>query len=101
MPPPQRTNEFIDNLFSAFDTNQSGEIDFKQLMAGLNWATSEKPEEVIAFNFRVLDVDSNGYLDEQEIQYAVELVFKVRNTIFVFLFFFFISCNSTVPILTS
>lgn len=47
-------------------------------MAGLNWATSEKPEEVIAFNFKVLDVDNNGYLDEQEIQYAVELVFKVR-----------------------
>jgi Ca2+-binding EF-hand superfamily protein len=76
LPPQQRTSEFINKLFNAFDTNQSGDLDFKELMVGLNFATSETPEEIITFNFRALDADNNGYLDEAEILYAMDLVFK-------------------------
>jgi Ca2+-binding EF-hand superfamily protein len=78
LPPQQRTDEFIDRLFNAFDTDKSGEIDFREFMMAMNYSTSEKPDEKLAFYFKTLDIDNSGFLEEKEIRYAVELIFKVR-----------------------
>ena len=47
-------------------------------MMAMNYSTSEKPEEKLSFYFKTLDVDNSGFLEEKEIRYAVELIFKVR-----------------------
>eukprot|EP01130_Rhizamoeba_saxonica_P001874 TRINITY_DN116_c0_g1_i1.p1 TRINITY_DN116_c0_g1~~TRINITY_DN116_c0_g1_i1.p1 ORF type:complete len:173 (-),score=47.64 TRINITY_DN116_c0_g1_i1:49-567(-) len=76
LPEMQRTPEFVDRLFNAFDTDHSGEIDFSEFMLAMAMCSSEEPEDKLRFCFRSLDIDNNGYLDRQELLYAVELIFK-------------------------
>lgn len=44
----------------------------------MNYALSDQPDEKIAFYFKTLDLDNSGFLEEKEVRYAVELIFKVR-----------------------
>jgi Ca2+-binding EF-hand superfamily protein len=79
LPPQQRTAEFITRLFNAFDSNKSGEVDFREFTMAMNYSTSENPEEKVSFYFKTLDIDNSGFLEEKELLYAVELIFKVRH----------------------
>ena len=79
LPPQQRTGEFITRLFNAFDADKSGEIDFREFLIAMNYALSDQPDEKISFYFKTLDLDNSGFLEEKEVRYAVELIFKVRS----------------------
>lgn len=76
LPEQQRTQEFIDRLFNAFDTDRSGSVDFKEFMLAMTMCSSDNPEDKLRFCFRSLDTDNNGALDREEVLYAVELIFK-------------------------
>eukprot|EP01128_Nolandella_sp_AFSM9_P004914 TRINITY_DN230_c0_g1_i1.p1 TRINITY_DN230_c0_g1~~TRINITY_DN230_c0_g1_i1.p1 ORF type:complete len:230 (-),score=71.96 TRINITY_DN230_c0_g1_i1:367-957(-) len=76
LPEAQRTPEFIDRLFNAFDTDRSGTIDFSEFMLAMTLCSSDNPEDKLRFCFRSLDTDNNGSLDRDEVRYAVELIFK-------------------------
>jgi len=76
LPPQQRTPEFINRLFNAFDTDHSGEIDFSEFMLAMTMCSSDNPEDKLRFCFKSLDVDNNGSLDRTEVLYAVQLIFK-------------------------
>lgn len=76
LPDQQRTPEFIERLFNAFDTDRSGHVDFKEFMLAMTLCSSDNPEDKLRFCFRSLDTDNNGWLDRDEIRYAVELIFK-------------------------
>jgi len=76
LPPQQRTKEFIDRLFNAFDKDRSEQVDFHEFMLAMTLCSSDNPEDKLRFCFRSLDLDNNGYLDRSEITYAVELIFK-------------------------
>lgn len=64
-------------LFNAFDERKTGEIDFRELMMGLNLATSDIPDLKLAFHFKTFDCDNSGYLNSQDVHIAVDLIFKV------------------------
>lgn len=66
-------------LFNAFDERKTGDIDFRELMLGLNLATSDIPELKLAFHFRTFDCGNTGYLTSQDMHIAVDLIFKVRS----------------------
>jgi len=68
----------VSRLFNAFDTDKSGEIDFREFLIAMNFALSDQPEDKVTFYFKTLDADNSGFLEEKEILYAVELIFKVR-----------------------
>jgi len=76
LPEQQRTPEFVDRLFNAFDKDRSGEVDFQEFMLAMAMCSSENPEDKLRFCFRSLDIDGNGTLDRTEISYAVQLIFK-------------------------
>jgi len=76
LPPQQRTQQFIDRLFNAFDKDRSDQIDFHEFMLAMTLCSSDNPEDKLRFCFRSLDLDNNGFLDRNEITYAVELIFK-------------------------
>jgi len=76
LPPQQRTQQFIDRLYNAFDKDRSDQIDFHEFMLAMTLCSSDNPEDKLRFCFRSLDLDNNGYLDRNEITYAVELIFK-------------------------
>eukprot|EP01122_Echinamoeba_exundans_P010592 TRINITY_DN3997_c0_g2_i1.p1 TRINITY_DN3997_c0_g2~~TRINITY_DN3997_c0_g2_i1.p1 ORF type:complete len:197 (+),score=61.58 TRINITY_DN3997_c0_g2_i1:63-653(+) len=76
LPPQQRSEEFINRLFNAFDSDRSGQVDFHEFMLAMTMCSSDNPEDKLRFCFRSLDIDASGYLDRQEILYAVQLIFK-------------------------
>eukprot|EP01123_Difflugia_compressa_P006641 TRINITY_DN18953_c0_g1_i1.p1 TRINITY_DN18953_c0_g1~~TRINITY_DN18953_c0_g1_i1.p1 ORF type:complete len:200 (+),score=36.08 TRINITY_DN18953_c0_g1_i1:76-675(+) len=76
LPDYQKSDEFVDRLFNAFDADRSGKIDFKEFMLAVALASSDNREDKIRFCFRSLDLDNNGYLDREEVTYAVSLIFK-------------------------
>jgi len=43
LPPQQRTDEFIDRLFNAFDNDRSGEVDFQEFMLAMTMCSSDDP----------------------------------------------------------
>eukprot|EP01129_Flabellula_baltica_P005624 TRINITY_DN2042_c0_g1_i1.p1 TRINITY_DN2042_c0_g1~~TRINITY_DN2042_c0_g1_i1.p1 ORF type:complete len:197 (-),score=53.70 TRINITY_DN2042_c0_g1_i1:168-758(-) len=71
----QYTTEYVTRLFNAFDSDRSGSIDFSEFMLAMAMSSSDNPEDKLKFCFKSLDLDNNGYLDRQEISYAVNLIF--------------------------
>lgn len=67
-------------LFNAFDDRKTGDIDFRELILGLNLACSDVPELRLAFHFKTFDCGNTGYLTSQDMHIAVDLIFKVRSS---------------------
>jgi len=76
LPENQRSPMLIDRLFNAFDTDNSGGIDFREFMIAISLSSSDNPEEKLLFCFRSLDVNNDGHLTRSEVLHAVELLFK-------------------------
>lgn len=45
-------------------------------MLAMTLCSSDNPEDKLRFCFKSLDLDNNGWLDREEVTYAVELIFK-------------------------
>lgn len=60
------------NMFDTIDQNQSGTIDFKELLAGLSTALRGSPEQRLDFYFQLYDMDGSGSIDEDEIYRLLE-----------------------------
>jgi len=78
----QRTDAFVDRLFSAFDGDQSGEIDFGEFMMAVTLAVSDNMEDKLRFCFKCMDADGSGTLSKDEVLYAVKLLFANRPALF-------------------
>lgn len=48
----------------------------QEFMLAMTLCSSENPEDKLRFCFKSLDLDNNGWLDREEVLYAVELIFK-------------------------
>ena len=53
-------------LFRAFDQDDSGFIDFREFMATMSIATKGNPDEKLKWAFKLYDVDGNGYICREE-----------------------------------
>lgn len=55
-------------LFTRYDTDGSGFVDFKEFMTTLNVASRGSTTEKLLWVFKLYDKNNNGYLLESEIR---------------------------------
>ncbi|VDO34249.1 unnamed protein product [Onchocerca flexuosa] len=60
-------NHFIDGLFRAFDENDDGLVDFKELVCGLSASCRGPHTARLNFIAQLFDSDSDGYLSKEDI----------------------------------
>ncbi|EGZ25194.1 hypothetical protein PHYSODRAFT_479256 [Phytophthora sojae] len=73
-----RVHEVLDRLFTAFDTEQKGIVDFNELISGLSilCGASTRDEKVLAA-FKVYDTNGDGVISEDEMTHYLGSVFKL------------------------
>ena len=74
------TNEGLENLFKLMDTDNGGNISFKELVIALNQLGNGDAKEKLAYVFDMYDTDGNGKLDHKEIEHIVEQMTKVAES---------------------
>eukprot|EP00689_Sawyeria_marylandensis_P001979 EC822816.1.p1 GENE.EC822816.1~~EC822816.1.p1 ORF type:complete len:200 (+),score=79.99 EC822816.1:26-601(+) len=64
---------FVDRMFSLFDGNKDGTIDFKEFICGLS-VFSEKGtmDEKLKFSFKIYDFDGDGGISKEELYKLLE-----------------------------
>jgi Ca2+-binding EF-hand superfamily protein len=69
------TSEIIGELiFSLFDRDKSGKIDFQEYMVALwNYCTLNK-DSLARFAFEIFDVDNSGVLTKEDIQEVIDII---------------------------
>jgi len=67
----QEPTPFARKLFTLIDQNGSGEIDFNEFLVGLWNICTFDDEALLRFAFNLIDEDSSGYVDEQEVEECV------------------------------
>merc|ERR1712001_446015 len=78
--PSGNADNFSQNIFRTFDTNNSGTIDFREFMLALHATSHGSPEEKLAWAFRMYDVDGNGSIDFNEMKRVVSAVYEMMGT---------------------
>ncbi|KAG7380719.1 hypothetical protein PHYPSEUDO_006901 [Phytophthora pseudosyringae] len=73
-----RVHEVIDRLFTAFDTEQKGIVDFNELLSGISilCGASTRDEKVLAA-FKVYDTNGDGVISLEEMTHYLGSVFKL------------------------
>ncbi|ETP44618.1 hypothetical protein F442_08803 [Phytophthora nicotianae P10297] len=73
-----RVHEVINRLFTAFDSEQKGIVDFNELISGLSilCGASSRDEKVLVA-FKVYDTNGDGVISEEEMTHYLGSVFKL------------------------
>ena len=74
---PPLPAQLVPGLFQAFDENQDGHVDFKELACGVSAACRGPEVERHKFCFRIFDADGDGVLDAVEVRRMVEAMVEV------------------------
>ncbi|KAF1780263.1 EF-Hand 1, calcium-binding site [Phytophthora cactorum] len=73
-----RVHEVIDRLFTAFDTEQKGIVDFNELISGLSiLCGAYTRDEKVLSAFKVYDTNGDGVISEDEMTHYLGSVFKL------------------------
>ena len=73
------TDEFLNLLFRAFDTDGSGFISFTEFLIAVSLSGRKEPNEKLAMAFRLYDHNKNGRLEEKEIENIVAGLNSIAN----------------------
>ncbi|NXB48791.1 GUC1B protein, partial [Leucopsar rothschildi] len=74
----QEAEEYVENMFRAFDKNGDNTIDFLEYVAALNLVLRGKLEHKLRWTFKVYDKDGNGCIDKPELLEIVEVNVEER-----------------------
>jgi len=78
---PPLPNKLVTGLFKAFDENQDGHVDFKELACGVSAACRGPDLERQKFCFKIFDADNDGVLNEREVNLMIESMLEVSGQI--------------------
>ncbi|XP_042906047.1 ubiquitin carboxyl-terminal hydrolase 32 isoform X2 [Parasteatoda tepidariorum] len=68
-----------EGIFNAFDENQDGHIDFKEMACGISACCRGPLTERQKFCFKIFDQDRDGILSEEEVKNMVQVLLFVKN----------------------
>ncbi|XP_069612540.1 guanylyl cyclase-activating protein 3 [Ranitomeya imitator] len=60
-------NRYIEQVFSTFDMNKDGFIDFLEFIAAINLVIRGKIDQKLKWYFKLYDADGNGSVDRKEL----------------------------------
>lgn len=72
------TDDHAKRLFSVFDKDKNGKIDFKEFVVGLSVCCRGTLGERIKFLFRVFDVDGDGTISREEMRQILTATSSLR-----------------------
>lgn len=82
---PEHFSEYIsfpglhgDQVFQAFDTKNTGNLDFEEFVAGLAHSARGTKEEKIRFLFQIYDLKKDGFVSKAELQKMINMVPRHR-----------------------
>jgi len=72
--------QFWEGIYSEFDIDCNGWIDFQTFIMGLSFFNPQNSvREKLVFAFRMFDLDNNGVLDQNEITSLIQKIFTVAS----------------------
>ncbi len=74
----QTDKVMIDQLFTAFDHDKDGSIDFREFACGLSVMHTGSMEERLEMAFKAYDLDGNGVIDHNELFSILKASFKTK-----------------------
>lgn len=63
-----------DQVFQAFDTKNTGNLDFEEFVAGLARSARGTKEEKVRFLFKVYDLKKDGFVSKGELQKMINMI---------------------------
>ncbi|KAJ8604660.1 hypothetical protein CTAYLR_006520 [Chrysophaeum taylorii] len=67
-----------EQVFTAFDTKQTGNLDFEEFVSGLARSARGTREEKVKFLFQIYDLKRDGYVSKSELQKMINMVPRDR-----------------------
>jgi Ca2+-binding EF-hand superfamily protein len=75
--PNGNAQKFSKQVFRVFDRNNSGLIDFKELMLSISVTTAGDLRKKIELAFTLFDLNQNGLIEEKEMITIIEAIFEL------------------------
>lgn len=72
-------SESLQQLFSLYDKNGSGKIDFREYIVGLSLVSASTNDDTIQLAFQLFDGDSKGHVTQEEFRVLLGKTFNVAD----------------------
>ncbi len=69
--PDRNTEFFVTQLFNAFDSDNSGKVDFKEFLLAISFVSDKDSKQKLRFAFKMYDIDRDGQLSLKELEKLV------------------------------
>ena len=73
--PELQQNPLVHRVISIFDTDQNGEVDFKEFIQGVSqFSVKGDKQSKLKFAFRIYDIDNDGYISNGELFQVLKMM---------------------------
>lgn len=75
--PHGKADKFCSHVFKVFDTDNSGLIDFTELLVAISITAQGDAAKKLKIAFNMYDIDKNGFLDKKEMEQIIEAIYDL------------------------